>query len=168
MVNELTIISGGQTGADRAALDFAIARNIPHGGWCPRGRIAEDGTIPAQYQLEETESARYEKRTKRNIRDSDATVVFTIKQELLGGSALTAALADRLGKPCLHVAFEASGLTADEHARRLVGFLKEHRVRRLNVAGPRASQEPEIGSFVEQVLAAAISLTASVEGNGKC
>jgi predicted Rossmann-fold nucleotide-binding protein len=77
-VRQITIISGGQTGADRAALDFAIEHGIPHGGWCPRGRIAEDGPIPLCYSLRETPSRRYAQRTEWNVRDSHATVVFTI------------------------------------------------------------------------------------------
>ncbi len=80
------IISGGQTGADRAALDFAIARGIPHGGWCPRGRLAEDGTIPALYQLSETPGPDHAQRTEWNVRDSDGTVIFSIAPALTGGS----------------------------------------------------------------------------------
>ena len=72
------IISGGQTGADCAALDFAIEHGIPHGGWCPGGRLAEDGPIDARYQLKETPSANYTQRTEWNVRDSDGTVVFSI------------------------------------------------------------------------------------------
>src|SRR6478672_11962562 len=97
----ITIISGGQTGADRAALDFAIANGISHGGWCPRQRRAEDGVIPAQYSLRETPSTHYSQRTEWNVRDSDATVVFSIKPQLTGGTRLTLELANRLGKPVL-------------------------------------------------------------------
>ena len=80
------IISGGQTGVDRAALDVAIAMGIPHGGWCPKGRRAEDGTIPARYHLAETRSAAYRQRTEWNVRDSEGTVIFTISPVLIGGS----------------------------------------------------------------------------------
>ena len=79
----LTIYSGGQTGADRAALDWAISENIPHGGWCPRGRKAENGRIPARYQLQETVSTGYAERTERNVMEADATVVFTLQQRLV-------------------------------------------------------------------------------------
>ena len=143
------IISGGQTGADRAALDFAIARGIPHGGWCPRGRLAEDGTIPARFQLSETPYADPAQRTEWNVRDSDGTVVFSIARVLTGGSELTAELACRSGKPCLHLSRERDG---DAAARRLLEFLAEHEIKVLNVAGPRQSQEPEVGRFAIAIL----------------
>jgi hypothetical protein len=75
-VNIQRILSGGQTGVDRAALDFAIARQIPHGGWCPAGRRAADGVLDARYQLMETESSGYRQRTKRNVLDADATLII--------------------------------------------------------------------------------------------
>lgn len=87
------IISGAQSGADRAALDFAIAHRIPHGGWCPRGRKAEDGTIDPRYELQETPNSSYIQRTEWNTRDSDGTVVFSIAPVLSGGSKKTVALA---------------------------------------------------------------------------
>ena len=86
----ITLISGGQTGADRAALDFALAANLTHGGWCPRGRLAEDGPIPARYTLRETPSANYLQRTEWNVRDSDGTVVFAVSPCLTGGTKRTA------------------------------------------------------------------------------
>ena len=96
------IVSGGQTGADRAALDWAIFHDIPHGGWCPKGRKAEDGILSAQYQLTETPSASYPQRTQWNVRDSDGTVIFTISAKLSGGSKLTADAAIKFGKPWIH------------------------------------------------------------------
>src|ERR1051326_9418797 len=80
------IVSGGQTGVDRACLDFAIKHRIRHGGWCPRGRLAEDGRIPARYKLKETPRASYAQRTESNVRDSDATVIFSISPRLRGGT----------------------------------------------------------------------------------
>src|SRR5437867_10686295 len=97
------IISGGQTGADRAALDFAIARGIPHGGWCPQGRLAEDGIIPGCYKLTETPSPDPVQRTEWNVRDSDGSVIFSIGPRLAGGSKKTADFARRHKKPCLHL-----------------------------------------------------------------
>jgi hypothetical protein len=88
----LKIISGGQTGADRAALDFAIKHRISHGGWCPKGRRSEDGTIPSQYQLQETPSTNYLQRTEWNVRDSDGTVIFSISEHLTGGSSVRLAI----------------------------------------------------------------------------
>ena len=159
-LRSVTIVSGGQTGVDRAALDFAIEHNIPHDGWCPRGRLAEDGPLDECYQLRETPSRKYAQRTKWNVRDSDATVVFSAARQVQSGTALTIELAERLGKPWLHLArenFAAGEVTADAAAR-LLAFLAEHDVRRLNVAGPRASQEPDIAAFVRSVLRAALDL----------
>jgi hypothetical protein len=147
----ISIISGGQTGADRAALDFAIEYGFAHGGWCPRGRKAEDGIIPARYEIRETPSRRYAQRTECNIRDSDGTLVVSIAAEPQGGTRLTLDLARRLGKPVLHIA-RASGVDIDELGRQLHDFLRERSVKILNVAGPRASQEPEIAAFVAEVL----------------
>jgi hypothetical protein len=150
----ITIISGGQTGADRAALDFAIDRGLAHGGWCPRGRIAEDGPLPLRYELRETPSRKYAQRTEWNVRDSDASVVFSIAAEPQGGTRLTLDLAGRMGKPMLHLSREM--LTAEIAATKLREFLDEHAVRTLNFAGPRASQEPEIAEFVSSVLKIAL------------
>ena len=161
--NQFTIISGGQTGADRAALDFAIRQGIEHGGWCPHGRLAEDGVIAELYQLQETKSRRYDQRTKWNVRDADVTVLLTISPELRGGTAMTARYATNIGKPWLHVCREGeqsdngkprrSELIA-ESALQLRAFVAEHKACRINIAGPRASQEPEVGVFVRDVLTA--------------
>jgi hypothetical protein len=83
---ELRIVSGGQTGADRAALDWAINAGLEHGGWCPKGRKAEDGVIRPQYVLKESSSANYVQRTEWNVRDSDGTVIFSLAEHLSGGS----------------------------------------------------------------------------------
>jgi Circularly permutated YpsA SLOG family len=152
---DLSIISGGQTGADRAALDFAIRFGLEHGGWCPRGRRSEEGPIEEIYRLRETSSKKYDQRTRWNVRDSDATLLVTIGRELSGGTGLTAQVAQRLGKPWLHLSREATA-NIQEAGRQVREFLLQHDVRRLNVAGPRATQEPEVGSFVEAVLTAAL------------
>ena len=146
------IISGGQTGADRAALDFAIAHGIPHGGWCPCGRREEDGVIDARYQLTETPNEDPAQRTEWNVRDSDGTVIFSIGRTLRGGSKLTAELAAKYHKPWLHLSRERDGETA---TKMLLEFLAEHRINTLNVAGPRQSQEPDVGKFVCGTMAAA-------------
>ena len=142
-------MSGGQTGADRAALDFAIENGIPHGGWCPKGRRAEDGPIDARYQLKETPSANYVQRTEWNTRDSDGTVVFSIGENLTGGSKKTVELARKHRKPVLHLS--SNGGPAPPEIE-LLRFIEEHRINVLNVAGPRASKEPEVGVFVKAVL----------------
>ena len=126
------IISGGQTGADRAALDWAIFRDIPHGGWCPKGRKAEDGKIPPQYQFTETPSASYLQRTEWNVRDSDGTVIFTVAAELAGGSKRTADFAKKHCKPWLHLSKRGSYESASE---RLLTFIRENNIKILNVAG---------------------------------
>ena len=143
------IISGGQTGADRAALDWAIANDIPHGGWCPKGRLAEDGVIDAKYNLRETPETEYIQRTEWNVRDSDATVIFSISPILTGGTLATEELATAHRKPCLHIS-EAQSISTN--AEELQLFLVEHNVGILNVAGPRASNEPEIRAFVTDIL----------------
>lgn len=143
------IVSGGQTGADRAALDWALARGLPCGGWCPRGRRAEDGAIDARYPLTETPSEDYAQRTEWNVRDSDATVILSLAASLTGGSRLTRELAAKHGKPCLHL---HPGVDAP---RLLAAFVRDHRVRVLNVAGPRASNEPGVYAYARQVLDAA-------------
>ena len=142
------IVSGGQTGADRAAPDWAIARGIPHGGWCPKGRRAEHGVIEARYELRETPTSNYVQRTEWNVRDSDGTAIFTVGQTLTGGSKKTAELAARHGKPWIHLTKAAGG----DSAAALRQFLIGNRIRALNVAGPRASKEPDVGSFVQEVL----------------
>ena len=143
------IISGGQTGADRAALDWAIAHGIPHGGWCPRGRKAEDGRIDGRYQLNETPSSSYILRTERNVNDSDGTVVFSIAPVMTGGSKKTVELAHKHGKPVIHLARDGGLPTPAQALRR---FIQGHGITVINVAGPRASEEPEVASFVTEVL----------------
>jgi len=143
------IISGGQTGADRAALDFAIAHGIPHGGWCPRGRVAEDGVINERYELTETPSADSAQRTEWNVRDSEGTVIFSISPKLSGGSKKTAGFAQQYQKPCLHLSREREG---DDAAKKLSEFSVEHRLKTLNVAGSRQSEEPGVGPFTRETL----------------
>jgi hypothetical protein len=143
------IVSGGQTGADRAALDWAIANGMPHGGWCPKGRTAEDGPIDARYRLEETAGTAYLQRTDWNVRDSDATVIFTVADRLSCGSRHTAECAAAHGRPCLHLASEHGDADA---AHLLRQFVVDHGVQILNVAGSRASEEPAVGEFVKATL----------------
>ncbi len=142
-------ISGGQTGADRAALDVAIELGIPHGGWCPKGRKAEDGRIPGRYNLAETKSSQYPPRTNKNVQEADLTVIFTLG-ELAGGSALTQECAQALGKPCLHI--NLSAVSAQDAAKLLAKWLKGQDVKILNVAGSRESTSPGIYDRVRQAL----------------
>lgn len=148
------IVSGGQTGANRAALDFAIEHDIPHGGWCPKCRLAEDGPIPARYQLQETSTKNYPQRTEKNVVDSDGTVIFTLTAKLGGGSKKTADFARKHGKPWVHLSQAASA----EPAAALSHFLQEYHVLVLNVAGSRASKEPGVYDFAQSVLAATFGI----------
>ena len=143
------IVSGGQTGVDRAALDFALEHDIPHGGWCPRGRLAEDGPIESGYELKETPDAEYWQRTEWNVRDSDGTVIFSVSAELTGGSALTRDLALAYGKPCLHLSKQLDGEAAPIRLRE---FIQRHGIKVLNLAGPRLSTEPGARAFASRVL----------------
>ena len=132
------VVSGGQTGVDRAALEMALELGLPCGGWCPRGRKAEDGPIDPRCPLTETPSADYAQRTEWNVRDSDGTLVL-VDGELSGGSAQTVEVAGRLGKPCLVL-----NMTQQPSAEAVRAWAHAHGVRTLNVAGPRESKCPGI------------------------
>lgn len=141
------IISGGQTGADRAGLDVALWHRFPHGGWCPKGRKAEDGPLEGQYQLVETPSANYLQRTEWNVRDSDGTIICTLASELTGGSKRTAEFAEKHKKPFLHV---HRGIYQPDVA--LQAFINAHGIKVLNIAGSRESKEPGIHERVKELL----------------
>jgi hypothetical protein len=146
LAQRLKIISGGQTGADRAALDWAIENGFPYGGWCPAGRLAEDRTIPNCYALDEMLGGGYLERTRANVRDSDATLIVTLVPELTGGSKETARFAAELRRPWLHVHPLMNWKAAlAQWIRPRGGFV-------LNVAGPRGSKEPDVGRFVHEAL----------------
>ncbi len=150
------IVSGGQTGADRSALDVAMAVGLETGGWVPNGRRAEDGRIPVRYAgLIETDTDSYQTRTALNVRDADATLIFSFG-EATGGTALTLKLAQSSGKPFLAVDLESS--SQDSAAEQVREWLMETGVRVLNVAGPRESGEPRITAAVTGVLTAALTV----------
>ena len=130
-----------------------MRRRVRHGGWCPKGRLAEDGVIENLYRLRETPSASYAERTEWNIRDTDGTVIISMKESLAGGSLLTVNSARRLKKPLLHI---CQKLHSADAAERLKAFVGKNKIRVLNVAGPRASEEPTLARFVEQVLGDAL------------
>lgn len=132
------LVSGGQTGVDRAALDVALELGIPCGGWCPRGRKSESGPIPARYPLRETPTSAYPERTERNVRDADGTLVLT-RRAPKGGTGLTVSLARRVGRPVRVVDLEEPPEAAD-----IVAWLEREGVGVLNVAGPRESEAPGI------------------------
>ncbi len=143
----IIIISGGQTGADRAALDFAIKQGIPHGGWCPKGRLALDGPLDAQYKLKETPAEEGPERTEWNVRDSDATVVFTLAEKATGGALATLRYAKKAKKPCLHLHRRILGTS-----EKLIAFTDKYSVKRLNVAGSTEADEPGIYAWVSALL----------------
>jgi predicted Rossmann-fold nucleotide-binding protein len=132
------IISGGQTGVDRAALDVSLTLNIPCGGWCPKGRKAEDGPLPSSYPLTETPSSDYAQRTEWNVRDSDGTLIIQDGAPK-GGTALTIELAKAYVKPCLMISINDPSWPT--HARQ---WIAENKLRILNIAGARESEAPGI------------------------
>lgn len=140
------IVSGGQTGVDRAALDVALALGMPCGGWCPRGRGAEDGAIPARYPLQETGSRDYAERTRRNVFDSDGTLILAIGA-LHGGTLLTAQLAEKIGKPCLVIDLANPQVPGKVHS-----WFRAYQISVLNVAGPRETQHPGIHALASGFL----------------
>ncbi|MCU0710533.1 MAG: putative molybdenum carrier protein [Pirellula sp.] len=144
----LKIFSGGQTGVDRAALDTAIELGIPHGGWCPKGRLSEDGVIPSQYHLVEMDSNLYADRTRQNIIDSEGTLIL-YHDRLQGGTLLTSRFAEQQNKPCHKVRLPRTSIRLDSRSlatkvKAARSWLQENKIQTLNIAGPRGSKEPEI------------------------
>ena len=132
------IVSGGQTGVDRAALDVALELGIPCGGWCPKGRRAEDGSIDVRYPLKETHSTNYRIRTEKNARESDGTLVFTWGKPK-GGTALTIRFAQKYKRPYLIVDLSERG--DPETVRK---WVEADQIKVLNIAGLRESESPGI------------------------
>lgn len=133
----LFVVSGGQTGVDRGALDAALELNSPCGGWCPKGRIAEDGVISERYPVVELQGG-YLRRTYKNVEDSDGTLVLTFGKPN-GGTARTIEACQRLHKPHLVIDAGVTGMSSAEQTVR--EFVRGHGITTLNVAGPRASKE---------------------------
>lgn len=144
------IVSGAQTGVDRAALDVALELGVPCGGWVPKGRIDEKGRIPERYPgLEETTTADWSERTEANVRDSDGTLILS-RGRLTGGSKYTAEVAARLGRPFLHL--DLATLSPREAARTAREWIDARGIETLNVAGPRASKDPGLYELTRQLL----------------
>jgi len=144
------LISGGQTGVDRAALDFARKAGIRFGGWCPKGRRAEDGVIPDCYPMTEASSELYQQRTRLNVRDSDATLIIADESEKSRGTALTVKYALKYGRPCLVINHKKPDL------RKLQRWLQRYQPAILNVAGPRLSESFDITEKVHHILSSCL------------
>jgi hypothetical protein len=143
------IVSGGQTGVDRAALDVAIELGVPHGGWIAKGRMTEEGRLPERYHLQETTSIDYAQRTELNVVDSDGTLMLSHGKPT-GGSALTQELARKHRRPCLHVDLSDTG---DSKAIGIIStWIDARGIKTLNVAGPRASEDPTIYGITKRIL----------------
>lgn len=154
------IVSGGQTGVDQAALDVAIELGLPHGGWCPKGRIWEYGIIPERYALREHSSADYAVRTEQNILDSDGTLILYL-QRLRGGTALTNRLAKQHGKPLHRIRMDVP-----LKLENVIRWLGENAIQTLNVAGPRASSHVEIYTKSKSTLMRLFQSTPSLPQMG--
>ncbi|MBF0498756.1 MAG: putative molybdenum carrier protein [Candidatus Riflebacteria bacterium] len=148
------LISGGQTGVDRMALDTAMKLGICVAGWCPAGRLSETGPIPALYPLIETTTPRYAARTRMNVRDSDATLIFTWGTAA-GGTALSATFAKAMKRP--HLMLDMQKCHIETAVDELLTWLKREQPTTLNVAGPRATEAPELMEHVRNVLTIAVA-----------
>jgi len=143
------IISGGQTGADRAALDFAIKFSIPHGGWIPKGRLTEDGPLSVKYKLQEMPTESYESRTKQNVINSDGTVIFS-RGEPTGGTEYTRKMTKKHKNILRHIDLHIA--TSFDAASLILSWIQLRLIKILNVAGPRASEDPDIYEDVFRIL----------------
>jgi hypothetical protein len=155
------VVSGGQSGVDRAALDAAREAGLETGGWCPRGRWAEDGPVPERYALRETPDADPAQRTRWNVRDSDATLILA-RGAPSGGTALSLACAREQGRPHLVV-----DLDADRPAQRIARWLTEVEPAVLNVAGPRESEAPGLGETARALLMACLTAPGGAVPHGE-
>ena len=136
----MKIISGGQTGVDRAALDVALKHGIESGGWCPTGRVDEIGRIPDRYPVEQLEDGGFIERTLQNIKDSDGTVII-YPGKLSGGTEQTLHFCVEQRRP--HELIDPSNVSTQKAAQLIADFVRENKIDILNVAGPRASEWPE-------------------------
>ncbi len=136
------IISGGQTGVDRAALDAAVRVGIAHGGWIPKGRRTEDGPLPSHYQLQEMPTKEYDARTEKNVFDSDGTLIIS-RGSPTGGTDYTRKMALKHGKQLLHIDL-ALGQRPSDAGSLVASWIEMSHIETLNVAGPRASHDPAI------------------------
>ena len=154
-MKEFKIISGGQTGVDRAALDVALTTGIPCGGWCPAGRLDEFGKIPEHYPVHELQTGGFTERTLQNVKDSDGTVVI-YSGERRGGTEQTVRFCVELERP--HQLVDASRVSAEDTAHSIAAFVRNNKIGILNVAGPRQSEWPEGYAYASRALNAFLKL----------
>jgi Circularly permutated YpsA SLOG family len=144
----LKVISGGQTGVDRAALDVALRHGIECGGWCPTGRLDEFGKIPNRYPVQELQGG-FTERTLQNVKDSDGTVII-YPVELCGGTEQTIRFCVELKRP--HQLIDASKISAEDAAKLIADFVRKNKICILNVAGPRQSEWPQGYAYASRAL----------------
>lgn len=156
------IISGGQTGADRAALDAALETGFPCGGYCPKDRMAEDGPIDVRYPLIEIKGG-YSQRTRKNVVESDGTVIF-YEGRPSGGTEQTLLFCIRTGKPYKLIDIEA--MLTDHASQMILQFITQHRLSVINIAGPRASNCPVMYDFVKKTIGRIVQPSASESNPG--
>lgn len=154
-VKALKIISGGQTGVDRAALDFALRHGFKCGGWCPAGRLDEFGKIPDQYPVQELQRGGCTERTLQNVKDSDGTVVI-YPGELRGGTEQTIRFCAELQRP--HRSIDASKVSLKRVSELIADFVCANKISILNVAGPRETEWPEGYNYASRALDAFLKL----------
>ena len=145
----MKIVSGGQTGVDRAALDVALKHGIQSGGWCPAGRLDEFGRIPDRYPLREMERGSFTDRTWQNVKDSDGTIII-YPGTLTGGTEQTVRFCIQQHRP--HLLIDASNTPPDEAAKLIVDFVRKNQIGTLNVAGPRQSEWPDGYEYATRAL----------------
>ena len=154
-VKQFKIISGGQTGVDRAALDVALKHGIECGGWCPAERLDEFGKIPDRYPVQELPEGGFTERTLQNVKDSDGTVVI-YPGELRGGTEQTVRFCIHLKRP--HQLIDASKISAEDATKLIADFVRKNKIGILNVAGPRQSEWPEGYDYAFRALSAFLKL----------
>lgn len=145
------MVSGGQTGADQAALDVAVELGIPHGGWIPKGRKTEAGPLPLKYRLKEMPTDSYQKRTEQNVIDSDGTLIIS-HGDLMEGSEHTRRMAAKHGKPWLHI--DADKQSLESAVQMIRTWISGNDIEVMNVAGPPASKDPQIYTETKRILKA--------------
>ena len=159
-MRDIKIISGGQTGVDRGALDAALAKGVPCGGWCPEGRRAEDGEIPARYPVTVLPGAGYRERTRQNVLDSDATVIiYFVEIEPRSGTELTVNECIEASRP--HVLIDGTAVSVEKAAQEIYEFCRANAVHRLNVAGPRGTDAPHVHEYAQAVIEAFLGLLSA-------